>query len=91
MTSTYMAPHAVRPEWEKFRHLGYFVLKQFQPKQALSTNDFFVGFESSLMWMFWAFKLSFDVDILEYFFKKLGNILFKFLVTLTQQVQTWIS
>ncbi len=37
------------------------------------------------MWMFWAFKLGFGVDILAFlatFFQKLGNILFSFLVTL---------
>ncbi len=35
--------------------------------------------------MFWAFKLSFDVDILVFlvhFLQKLGEILFSFLVTL---------
>ncbi len=37
--------------------------------------------------MFWAFKLSFDLDILVFWtiFQKLGNILFNFLVTLAPQ------
>jgi len=34
------------------------------------------------MWMFGAFKLSFDVNILGHFLQKLGEILFNFLVTL---------
>jgi hypothetical protein len=41
------------------------------------------------MWMFWAFKLSFDVDntvFLGHFFQKLGEIGFNFLVTLIVEV-----
>jgi hypothetical protein len=37
------------------------------------------------MWMFWAFKISFDLDILLFLttlFQKFGKILFNFLVTL---------
>ncbi len=70
------------PDWAKFRHLGDFLLNQFSPKQAASTHDLFEGFKSNLMLMFWAFKLSFDIDILGHFFQKLGKILFCFLVTL---------
>jgi hypothetical protein len=51
----------VRPDWPKFRHLGNFLHKQFSPKQAVTTQG--VCFKSSLMRMFWAIKLSFDVDI----------------------------
>jgi hypothetical protein len=39
------------------------------------------------MWMFWAFKLSFGVDILAFFghfFQKLGKILFSYMVTLLE-------
>ncbi len=54
---------SVLPDWAKFRHLGYILLNQFSPKQAASTHDLFEDFKSSLMLMFWAFKLSFDVDI----------------------------
>ncbi len=39
-------------------------MNNFSPKQALSTHGMFEGFKSSLMWMIWAFKLSFGVDIL---------------------------
>jgi hypothetical protein len=38
------------------------------------------------MWMFGAFKLSFDVNILDDFFQKLGKILFNFLVTLDTEL-----
>jgi hypothetical protein len=58
---------------------------RFSPKQAVSTHGLFEGFKSSLMWMFWAFKLSFDADILvslATFFQNLGKILLNFLVTL---------
>jgi hypothetical protein len=40
------------------------------------------------MWMFWALKLSFGVDILAFsghFFQKLGKILFIYLVALFAQ------
>jgi hypothetical protein len=37
------------------------------------------------MWIFWAFKLSFDIDIFGHFFPKFGKILFKFLVTLVRR------
>jgi hypothetical protein len=60
----------------KFRHLGYFLHNQFSPKQAVSTYGLFKGFKSSLMWMFWAFKLSFDVEISVFwatFFQTLGE------------------
>jgi hypothetical protein len=52
------------PDWAKFHHLGYFLLNQFSPKQAVSTHGLFEGFNSGLMWMFLAFKLRFDGDIL---------------------------
>jgi hypothetical protein len=58
---------------------------RFSTKRAVSTHGLFEGFKSSLMWMFWAFKLSFDADILVFlatFSKHLGEILFNFLVTL---------
>jgi hypothetical protein len=51
------------PDWAKFRHLGYFLLSQFSPKQAVSTPGLLESFKSSFMSMFWAFSLSFDVDI----------------------------
>ncbi len=54
----------VWPDWAKFCHLGYFLLNQFSPKQAVSTHGLFEGFNGGLMWMFLAFKLSFDGDIL---------------------------
>jgi hypothetical protein len=38
--------------------LGYFLLDQFSPKQAVSTNG--------LLWVFWTFKLSFNADILTF-------------------------
>ncbi len=55
--------NAVWPDWAKFRHLGHFLHNQCSPKQAVSTHGLFKSFKSSLMWMFWAFNLSFDVDI----------------------------
>jgi hypothetical protein len=39
---------------------------QFSPKKAVSTQGLFKGFKSNLMWMFWTFKLIFDVDILDF-------------------------
>jgi hypothetical protein len=48
----------------KFCPLGYFLLNPFTPKQAVSIHGLFKGLKISLMWKFWAFKLSFDVDIL---------------------------
>jgi hypothetical protein len=32
---------------QKFRHLGYFLLNQFSPKQAVSTHGLLKGFKSS--------------------------------------------
>ncbi len=63
------------PDWAKFCHLGYFLLSQFSPKQAVSTHGLFEGFKSGLMWMFLAFKLSFDVDILVLFPKIRQNFI----------------
>jgi hypothetical protein len=63
------------------------LLNQFSPKQAVSTHGLFKAFKSSLGWMFWAFKLSFDVDVLVFwatFLQNLGKILFYFLVTLDE-------
>jgi hypothetical protein len=69
------------------RILAFWLLfdNRFSPKQAVSTQGLFEGFKSSLMWMLWAFKLSFDADILvslATFSKNLGEIPFNFLVTL---------
>ncbi len=55
------------PDWAKFRHLGYFLPDQFPPKEEVSTHGLFLlfkGFKSNLIWMFWAFYLSFDVEAL---------------------------
>jgi len=57
-------------------YLGYFLLNQYLPKQAVSTHVWFGGFKSSLVWMFRAFKLSFDEDIFVFFwplFPKIGQ------------------
>ncbi len=43
------------------------------------------------MWMFWALKLGFNIDILVYFgyfFQKIGEIVFYFLVTLVLSTVT---
>ncbi len=76
---------SVWADWVKFRNFGYFLCYWFSPKQAVSTCGLLQGFKSSLMWMFWDFKLNFEVDILAFgatFAKKLGKILFSFRVTL---------
>jgi hypothetical protein len=57
----------VRPDWVKFHQLGKFLHDQFSPRQAVSTHGLFESFKSGLMWMLWAFKLIFDVDILIFF------------------------
>jgi hypothetical protein len=45
-----------------FCHLGYFLLNQFSPNQAVSTHSLlqeFEGIKSGLMWMFWVLRLNF--------------------------------
>ena len=68
-----------------FAILATFYATNLHPKQAVSTRGLLLGFKSSLMWMFWAFKLSSEVDILAFwatFSPIFGEILFSFLVTL---------
>ncbi len=66
--------------------LACFLQTQFSLKQSVSTRGLLwvlQGFKSGLMLLFWAFKLSFDMDIWAYlgsFFKHLAKNLLKYLV-----------
>jgi hypothetical protein len=55
--------------------LGYFLLGQFSPKQAVSTHGLLwtlKDFNFGLMLMFWTFKSSFNVDIFWPLFPNIG-------------------
>jgi hypothetical protein len=66
-------------------NLRYFLLSQFSPKQAVSTQGLlqvFLGFKCGLVQMFLTFKLNFSVNIFGHFLPKLGTIFINFLVAL---------
>jgi hypothetical protein len=69
------------------RNLGYFLHNHFSPKQAVSTHGLSEDFKSNLMWMVWAFKLSFDEDIL--FFWPLFQKIRQNLIQFSGHADTW--